>query len=379
MRIALVTESFDDVSGLGRIASALAGEFVARHHTVYALSQFSDKAPAGVNHVRASGVQWSPALSKLVFRQMSPRKLQDAHADIIHSFGVGRSADVVSAQSCHRAGVDVHRSLRGVMITGRNFGLFDRVVLADERRLMTSPATRRIIAVSRLVKRQLLETYTLSESKISVIPNGVHLEKFQMAQKGEHRRELRRGWNLSDSDFAFLFVGNEFGRKGLKIAIEALGRLHRPELRLIVVGRDNAEPYRRLASTLQVDDAIRFYGPASAPEKIYSGADALLFPTLYEPFGMVVIEAMAAGLPVITSKECGAVEGMNSGEHGLYLDSPDSVDEVAAAMNTIADNAHLRSALSQNGMLKAREFEWGGIAERVLKEYQSVLESGEHA
>lgn len=373
MRIALLTESFDNRSGLGRIASALAAGFHRAGEEVHTVGQWNESVVAEISHHRVPGVRFSPALSKLAMRYFGSMISQSLGCDIIHSFGVARGANIVSAQSCHRAGIDLARNRRSEFLPERNWGLFDRFVLSDELALVEARSTKRIIAVSHLVKRQLLQYYDIEAEKIVALPNGIHPEEFARDRRDDIRSDFRKRLNLEEDTKVLLFVGNEFGRKGLRCLIEATVQLRTRNVRLLIAGRDDHAPYARLAQKLGIEERVTFLGSVSPPEQMYAAADVFVFPTLYEPFGMVVIESMAAGLPVITSKSCGSVEGMMDGKDGIFLDHPESVDELHSALVRILDDDALAQSLSSRGIETAKRFSWEEIIPQVLQVYRDVL------
>jgi glycosyltransferase involved in cell wall biosynthesis len=125
---------------------------------------------------------------------------------------------------------------------------------------------------------------------------------------------------------------------------------------------------------LGIADSVLFMGSVSKPEALYFAADALVFPSLYEPFGIVVLEAMAAGLPVITSRFCGAVEGMMHEEHGLYLDDPSDINNLCQQMQRLVSDKGLRARLAANGKQEAGKFDWSSIAPQILNIYREVLD-----
>jgi len=173
--------------------------------------------------------------------------------------------------------------------------------------------------------------------------------------------------------FVFLFVGNEFDRKGLQTVIEALPSLSQYPLHVRVAGNDNPRPYKRRAAELNVLDRLEFLGSVPAPEPLFMKAGALVFPTHYEPFGMVIIEAMAAGIPVITTRSAGAAEGLTDGVHGLFLDDPCSADELSQRMSAVLEDGALRETLSRNGRIAAERYDWSVIAAQHLDLYRKIL------
>jgi glycosyltransferase involved in cell wall biosynthesis len=362
LNIALLTQSADDATGLGRIVSALAEEYVHSGHSVHIVSQRCT-ATAGEWH-RVPDISAIPALAKLGFRIFEGAITAKLHAPIIHAFGVGSVADIVAAQSCHRAAVKLQQDRGGKRIRRRNFGIYDRLSLADERRLFTGRRRKLIVAVSQLVRKQILEEYEIPETSICTVPNGVHLSRFARERGTLTDRSGKNG------PFVLLFVGNEFDRKGVQTIIEALPSLQNISLEVHIAGDDDPAPFVRRARELDVCDRLRFLGRVPAPEQLFMTADALVFPTHYEPFGMVIIEAMAAGIPVITSRTAGAVEDLTDGVHGLYLDDPYSSGELSRRIRLLLEDATLRETLSRNGRMVAERYGWPVIAARYIDLYR---------
>jgi len=364
LSIALIVQSVDDSTGLGRIAAALAGVYASLGHGVHIVSQHCSSS-AGVWH-RVPSLSRRPAVGKMLFRLFEPGRTSKTGASVLHAFGVGWEADIIAAQSCHKAAVRLQRERGAHRISNRNFGIFDRISLEDERRLFMGPRRKRIVAVSELVRRQILEEYDLPEDAVCVIPNGVHLDHFHRNPAGSHSRAV------SGAPFILLFVANEFDRKGLQTIIEALPLLKGMPLEVHVAGNDSSRPYLGRAAELGVRDSLKFLGPVSPPESLFLQADAFVFPTHYEPFGLVITEAMAAGLPVITTRSAGAVETLTDGVHGLYLDDPLSATELAGRIRAVVENAPLRETLSRNGRIAAERFAWPSIAARHIELYRRI-------
>jgi UDP-glucose:(heptosyl)LPS alpha-1,3-glucosyltransferase len=375
MRIALLSQAVDDKTGIGRIVSSLAKQFWESGNEVHCLAQRIE-ITAQPFHVReVFGIPGSKALSKLAFRFSAGKIVPRLNCDIIHAFGVGAFANVVSAQSCHRAGLDVLNEHKDAHLAKGGLGLYNRISLADEQRLLKSLHTKRIIAVSHLVKSQIMESYGVDHERISVVPNGVDVSRFDAVRQKTDRNEVRRVLGLSQEHFVLLFVGNEFGRKGLDALVRSLGVIRNESLRLLVVGADDPTPYKKVAKSLGCLDQIKFTGQVSAPERLFLAADTLVLPTLYEPFGVVVVEAMAAGLPVITTRFCGAVETMIHGEHGLYLQNPRDIDDLSRQILRVVSDEELRARLAANGKQEAKKYDWMPIALRILRIYHEIVAS----
>lgn len=283
---------------------------------------------------------------------------------------------VTTAQSCHREGVEIQSRVGPRRIRKKGIGLFDHVALVDEKALMTAGESRLVIAVSGQVRDQLVRWYGISPARIEVVPNGISRERFHLLSASS-RDEHRRQGECSPNDFVLLFVANEFDRKGLETVIEAIAILRETPLKVIILGDDDPEPYRRRASVLGVGSSLRFLGRVPGPEPWYSAADAFVLPTWYEPFGMVIVEAMAAGLPVITSATAGAVENFTDGREGLYLRDHFSAEELAGAILRVRQDTSLRDRLSVEGRRAAERFSWPEIAARTLSLYHRVIVGGD--
>lgn len=187
-----------------------------------------------------------------------------------------------------------------------------RAILNLERAIFEPSNTRFIVTNSDLSKRIIEKSFAFPPERIRVIYNGVDHEQFSPgAEAGEESDDVR-----------LLFVGQDFKRKGLAPLLRALAQVRRavPGCDLRVVGRDRAAPYRRLAADLGVADAVRFEGPTPAIEEVYRAADLLVFPTLYDPFANVCLEALACGLPVLTTTTNGACEVVDEAEDGYVVD-----------------------------------------------------------
>ncbi|RLA86409.1 MAG: hypothetical protein DRG31_00260 [Deltaproteobacteria bacterium] len=226
---------------------------------------------------------------------------------------------------------------------------YHRLILDIERKGFTSPWVKKIIANSKLVKKEVMEFYGVPQEKIAVVYNGVEWEALQrpflealMGKEG-----LRRRMNLDPSAFYFLFVGNGFERKGLGPTIKALRFLPK-DVSLLVVGYDKREGnYRKLASELGLQQRVIFYGPQRDVHRFHQVADAFILPTLYDPFSNATLEALAMGLFVITTSDNGCSEVLRP-ESGIVIDSlnEEAVAEgMKKAISTYKDPKGIRQSV----------------------------------
>ena len=247
---------------------------------------------------------------------------------------------------------------------------YHRYVLQAEAEMFNSPTLKAVICNSEMVKRDILRCFSLDAGKIHVIHNAIDASRFQPATEAA-RRATRQQLALPDAATVLIYVGSGFERKGLKAAIQALAASDRY---LIVVGQDKQlQRYQQLANQLNCLDRLRFVGVQQDVQPFYHAADGLLLPTLYDPFPNVVLEAMACGLPVITSTGCGGAEFITAGQEGFVCDALD-INGLNQAVNAIP----ALSVDSRMGDAARRKIEPYGpqrLAQALTSLYQQVLSS----
>jgi UDP-glucose:(heptosyl)LPS alpha-1,3-glucosyltransferase len=249
----------------------------------------------------------------------------------------------------YRAGDGVHRAwldewLRDASAFKRwrvESNFYHRYLLDIERRLFASPWLRAVICNSKMVRDEIHERFGLSLEKLPVIYNAVDSAVFSPELK-QHRAGVRQKLGVPDTATVFLLVGSGYARKGVATAIQALTQLP-SNTYLFVVGRDrSARRYRRLARHLGIARRVVLLGAQDDPRPFYGTADAFVLPTLYDPCPNAALEAMACGLPVVTSTKCGAAELVTENDAGLVCAARD-VDALARHMITLTDAEPRRS------------------------------------
>jgi UDP-glucose:(heptosyl)LPS alpha-1,3-glucosyltransferase len=197
-------------------------------------------------------------------------------------------------------------------------------LLALERAVFLSSA--RIIANSRMVASEILEWYGVGEDRVTVIPNG-----YSGRLPDVPRAAARQRMQIAPGAFCALFVGSGWERKGLATAIEAVGRLP-GEAVLLVAGRGDV---RRHAPP-HLHSRAHFVGPTSDLGSLFAAADVFVLPTLYDPFSNACLEALAVGLPVLTTTANGFCEVLERGVHG-DVHAPGDVEALASALTRWRD------------------------------------------
>jgi UDP-glucose:(heptosyl)LPS alpha-1,3-glucosyltransferase len=181
------------------------------------------------------------------------------------------------------------------------------------------------------------------------------------------RRRLRTELSFADDEVVALFVGGDWARKGLHVAIEGIARAKAggaSSLRLCVVGRGDERRLSALARMLGVEDAVTFVGARSDTERFYKAADVFVLPTLYEAFSLVMLEALAAGLPIVTTRVNGVDELFAGQQPGLIVHR--TPDDVARALAELAESPGLRAEMGRSARAIASRFTWERSAEGML-------------
>ena len=215
-----------------------------------------------------------------------------------------------------------------------------------ERELLSSDKPPAVLCLSEYVKGVVRKHYSLPEDRLATLFNAVDLAKFDPGARPGARDEVRRRFNIAPDRTVALIIAQDFSRKGLREAIMATARVKDPRLVLLVVGKEDPAGYRKLAAEQQVADRVVFAGPTADPYSFYRAADFFVLPTRHDPCSLVVLEALAMGLPVISTVFNGACEIMADSRHGYVLSDPTDINALAAAMNRVLDSS-LRHGMSE--------------------------------
>ena len=262
--------------------------------------------------------------------------------DIVHAVTPCLSANVYQprggtyvetvARSVARARTPVGRLIKRI---ARRFNRRQRFLLLLERELLTGQDPPFVAAVSDYVRRQVESAFPrFPRERIRVVFNGVEITPLPSDQAAAQRAALRKELGVAQGRPLVLFVAHNFKLKGLGELIRAsatpAGR--HVDWLLAVAGRDNPQRYQRLARRLGVGQRVTFVGTKYPVEALYAAAGVLAHPTWYDPCSRVVLEALACGLPVVTTRWNGAAEVMQAGRHGEVIDTPADAPALAAAI-----------------------------------------------
>ncbi len=349
---------------------------------LYAETCANDCLPAGVNVVNVPVTGRSKLDRIWSFAQNSERAMGHGSHECSVGFINTWAHDVIIPQGGVQAG-SIRANARRFS-TGLQRGLYRLSKSANpkywhyraiEHKQYATDHSSRFVAVSEMVRRHLEEFHHVPRARIHVIPNAIDLNRIEVSQPGAVRCAFRNRMGLEPNDLMGLFVGHNFALKGLKPLIEALGvRKHREPgrtIHILVCGGGNAAPYQRMARSLGIQDSIHFLGFYPDVRECYWSSDFFVQPTYYDPCSLVVLEALACGLPVITTEQNGAGELMTDGREGYVLTSPRAEAELIAALNRMTNDA-TRISMSSEARRLGRRQTFDDHVNRLLAIFQEV-------
>jgi UDP-glucose:(heptosyl)LPS alpha-1,3-glucosyltransferase len=378
MKIALVRQRYNPYGGAERFVERAMTALAARDVELTLLARAWSDAPGAGEHRRL--IRCDPFYIGRVWRDWSFARAVCA-AVKTQGFDLVQSHERISCCDVYRAGDGVHR--QWLANRKRAAGVWERIALtlnpyhwytlAAEKRLFESPRLRAVICNSNMVKQELRRHFGLAESKLRVIYSGVDLALFHPGLRPVWRERKRAELGIADAAMVFLFVGSGFRRKGLPQLLRALSGVR--DAHLVVVGADKELPrLRRVAEQAKLSGRVHFAGGQEDVKPWYGMADCFVLPTLYDPFPNAALEAMACGLPLVTSLQCGAAEFVESGVEGYVCRDPLDVVELARCLNLAAAPGQAQR-MGAAARRKIEPYGLDGMAQRLTDLYAELLQT----
>ena len=339
MKIAIIRQKFVLYGGAEQFANGFIHQLAKSGHEVHIFSNsWTPSHHSNINHHFVAVFGLNAFFRTLSFSIKVSKKIREQHFDIIQSHEKTWDQDI------YRAGDGCH--IKWLHQRGKNFSLikkfflfinpFHQLILKLEKNIFESGKCKKIIAISQMVKEDILENYKIPPEKISVVYNGVDLHRFNPSNKNIYRQSIRKQLGISGNSVLILFVGSGFERKGLQFLLQSTKYLAKENWQLLLMGKGNFEKFMRYAPVNKRNRIIT-KKPDPEIEKFYAAADLFILPSIYEPFGNVNLEALASGLPVITTKYCGAANIIAPKKNGLIIGDPYNPKEVADKINYLFD------------------------------------------
>lgn len=291
-----------------------------------------------------------------------------------------QSHERIECCDIYRAGDGVHaayleRRARTLGATRRffqNISAYHRDVLRLERRMFASPRLKAVVVNSQMVADEIVSHFGFPREKIHLIPNGIDLGRFSLPAIPELRKETRARLNIAPDAKVLLMLGSGYERKGLPQAIAALAKMSTPAELLAVGHERRPSHYRDLAAQAGVASRVHILGEQADPMLYLAAADALFLPSIYDPFPSAVLEALACGLPVVTSDSCGARDAVRQLDRSLVCGALD-IDGLAAATERALALA-AESGIRMRCRAIAEQYRMEFMIERMLALYGKLAD-----
>jgi UDP-glucose:(heptosyl)LPS alpha-1,3-glucosyltransferase len=373
MKIALVILHAQTArGGAERYTLDLAIALAKRGHEISLLANSFDEGIDGVKKVLLPAQAATRSGRYGRFLQSLDDHLSNERYDIVHAMLPVRRCDLyhphagIAAEAVTTGHLKYSNvATRSISRLSNRFNARRQRFAAVERELLGGPHPPGVLCLSEYVKRITRQYHAIPDQHLLKLFNAVDLTKFDPAREPTAGPQVRHKLGIPQSRVVALMIAQDFERKGLRPALEALAHLKDPNLTLLVVGKQDPAPYRRLAGELGIDAQVIFAGSTDNPYAFYSASDFFVLPTRHDPCSLVVLEALAMGLPVISTVFNGACEIMSDCVQGFVLPSATDVPALASAMQKLTDSSfrhdatracmELRSKLSMEAHLDRLE------------------------
>lgn len=360
---------FNHEGGIERASYEVARRMVGEIDLTLVATAVDPAPPAEIGWLRVPESRLPGFLTPISYSAAATRAVDSRKFDVLHNQGgcALRTQDLITAHSCHRAWWEMKfRTGEAVRALANPH---HHAILRIEKQNYRPGAFRRVIAVSNGVGREVTEHYGVPPEKITVIPNAVDMARFQPVDAADRRARIRAQHGFQGDDVVLLWVGKEFRRKGLAPLIDALPHLP-ANARALVVGGDDQAPFRARAAALGVADRVVFAGHSPQVEDYFQAGDVFVFPTLYEAFALVSLEAAAAGLPIVATRVNGTEDFITEGGNGVFTERDGA--SLARALNPLIADRDLRRRMGAQARRDASGYTWSAVARRTLEVYREI-------
>jgi UDP-glucose:(heptosyl)LPS alpha-1,3-glucosyltransferase len=367
--VTLVLHHVGPVGGMERVLSELALGLRAAGWAVTVIAYECDLPPgSGVTFRRVRGPSRPFVLSYPWFMLAGSLAVRRRRRGVVMAVGaiVLNKVDLVGIHYCQQVGpATPSRSNWLFRLNVAASGLLGRLA---ERVCFRINRPRRFVCVSEGVADEIRHYFPDQADRTISIPNGVDVDAFAPDSRPEDSAALRRQLAIDPGQLVAIFVGSEWQRKGLEPAIRALALA--PDWDLLVVGNGDRERYEQLAERAGVADAVHWIGVSHDVAPLYQLADALVFPTSYEAFPLVALEAAASGLPILATPVNGIRELVTDGRNGFLIRA--DATNIGARLRQLGEDRPLRERLGAAARAAALDYSWTLMVQRHEALYESL-------
>jgi UDP-glucose:(heptosyl)LPS alpha-1,3-glucosyltransferase len=382
MRIALSIDTFSRTKGGAEQYLVDLAQRLSHHgHEVHIFASRWDEMGDGLSFHKVPIIPFPKSLRLASFAINNARSIRGERFDIALGLGNTLMANVLQPHGgvhwiwfWRSLRAYEHPVLRGIKLMGRLLSAKQWVSGLIEEVPYRRRCCPRIIAISQMVKDDIIRHYRIPSERVTLIYNGVDLERFHPENRRRYREEIRKSLGIA-GELLILFVSNNHRMKGLDCLIKALALIRRNgencSFKLLVLGRGPITRYLKASRQLGFDGGIVSLQGTPHPERYYGAADFLVHPTFYDACSLAVFEALASGLPVITTKANGAGGIITEGKEGFVVDDPRDISIVADRIHYFFDD-RAREASSRAARELAERYPMERNFQEMLKVFQEV-------
>lgn len=387
LKIAIVTHDIIKTDGQGRVNYELAKYLAAHGHELHLYANRVDQDLLELGNIAYHYIPVfieKPNLVKgIIFLLIVSWRLWRADYDIVHLNGAVSLThyDINTCHLCHSAWAQVPKKIRQdrqerglIKIYYWLYTWFN----AWLEKMVYNKRKGLVVAVSNKVKTELINKAGLLKKKIRVIYNGVNIEEFSEKDRSDCKEFVIREFNLQENDFVLLFAGDiRTNRKGLGYLLKSFKDLNSHKVKLLIAGNNSRSPFVRGVEEDGLSEKVKFIGFRNDLDKIFKGVQAFVFPTIYDSCPTVVLQAMASGVPIITSNPdyCGASELIRDMENGILLRDPTNSKELREKIELLISDQELREKIGRNARSTAVNYSWTKMAKEYERVYFEILEA----
>ncbi|PKN76342.1 MAG: hypothetical protein CVU52_05185 [Deltaproteobacteria bacterium HGW-Deltaproteobacteria-10] len=370
-KIAVVIPKYGLIGGAEQFVAELTGRLIpSMGSDFHVYANRWEKSAAPITFHRVPIISFPKFLTTLSFAHFARNQIKQGTFSLVHSHERIFAADIFTLHGIpHRYWVQHIRRKK-------NLSLYDLATAWVEKKLVYEGNCKKFIAVSNLTRDIFLQEYKIDPDLVDVIHPGVDLQDYTKQDKASVRQNIRRALGITVDEPVILFASMNFEIKGLDDILRSLAKLkaQNSKFKLIVAGKGNIKKYTHLAKELGIISNVIFTGPVNKEKMIrmYLAADLYVMLSKFDTFGMVVLEAMAAGLPVIISSNVGAKDLVQEGQNGFIINDTSDSDYIAARVAQLLDE-NIRRPFANAAYQTATQNTWDQVVEKYSKVYESII------
>jgi UDP-glucose:(heptosyl)LPS alpha-1,3-glucosyltransferase len=367
--IAVVIPRYGRIGGAENMAFQLC-ERLTDFFDIHVFARKWDSGPSRMTFHKVPMIHFPRWLQPISFAAFADRKISGMPVDLIHSHERILRMDLLTFHGIpHQKWIQDMRK--------KSLSEFDRATCWAEKKGIENPALKMILPVSTLVETELKRHYAFPDDRISVLNPGVSFDRFARMDAAACRERIRSQHGLLASDTVICFAGMNFEIKRLDLVIQGMAGMCSggisPSLpKLLIIGRGKKGLYQKMANDLGIGDRIVFAGVTTEIEACYPACDLFVMPSHMDTFGLVVLEAMAAGLPVIISATVGARDVVVHGENGLILPTTPRVEDMTESLIQLM-NPDIRRTMGEAARRTAAAHDWDKVADTLAGIYRNII------